>query len=110
MVQRLLLRRGPKQARRPRTRPAGLRSGEWLLADLARELKMPVMTLHTWVYRGWVRGRREEGPAGRWILTAGKAERERLQALRSRKRCWPGSTPEEARLCVPLLEESETTT
>jgi len=38
-------------------RPLG--PGQWWLADLARELEMPVATLTGWLNRGWATGRQE---------------------------------------------------
>lgn len=64
--------RGPK----PPPRNA---ENAWWLADLARELKMPVVTLHGWLRRGLVQGRRIDG---QWAVIADKAELRRLCKLR----------------------------
>lgn len=52
---------------------------DWRLADLARELEMPVPTLYTWMRRGWLNARQLQG---KWIATADKEEIERLRHLR----------------------------
>jgi hypothetical protein len=51
----------------------------WWLADLARELKMPVVTLNGWLRRGWVRARRIDG---KWAVIADELELQRLHQLR----------------------------
>jgi hypothetical protein len=54
---------------------------EWFLPQLAAELDMPQITLHGWIGRGWVNGRRDR--TGRlWILHADPGE---LAALRERR-------------------------
>jgi DNA invertase Pin-like site-specific DNA recombinase len=64
--------RGPK----PPPRNA---ENAWWLVDLARELKMPVVTLYGWLRRGLVQGRRIDG---QWTVIADKTERRRLRKLR----------------------------
>jgi DNA invertase Pin-like site-specific DNA recombinase len=64
--------RGPK----PSPRNAG---NAWWLADLARELKMPVVTLYGWVSRGVVQVRRIDGQSA---VIADKDEMRRLRRLR----------------------------
>ncbi|WP_438027659.1 recombinase family protein [Sorangium sp. So ce233] len=64
--------RGPK----PPPRNA---ENAWWIADLARELKMPVVTLHGWRRRGLVQARRIDG---QWAVTADKVELQRLRRLR----------------------------
>src|SRR5918994_429514 len=39
---------------------------EWWLDDLAAELAMPPITLHTWLRRGWVHARQESRRPHRW--------------------------------------------
>jgi DNA invertase Pin-like site-specific DNA recombinase len=82
-VQDLFRRLGgtPAQARLPRH--AGLGEHEWWLADLARAVGMPPITLFNWIQRGWVTGRQEAQPPRRWILWADEAE---LEQLRERHR------------------------
>jgi DNA invertase Pin-like site-specific DNA recombinase len=52
---------------------------EWWLADLAKELEMPVVTLYGWHSRGLIKTRRVNG---QWIAIADKAELRRLRWLR----------------------------
>jgi hypothetical protein len=65
MVRQLLSRQG-RSGPRPRAvtddDPRG--DGEWWLSDLSRELGMPQPTVHCWVRRGWVRGRKLPGAVG----------------------------------------------
>lgn len=64
--------RGPKP-------PPGAAENAWWLADLADELKMPLVTLYGWLRRGLVDARRIDG---QWAVIAGKAELRRLRQLR----------------------------
>jgi hypothetical protein len=90
MVRQLLSRQG-RSGPRPKTvtddDPRG--SSEWWLSDLCRELAMPQPTVHCWVRRGWVRGRKLSGAGGRWVLWADAEELERLRRLRAYRRSWP---------------------
>jgi hypothetical protein len=89
MVARLLSRKGRSGPRPKKVSEAGLLGeNEWLLSDLARELEMPSVTLHSWRRRGWVRGRKLAVPGGHWALWADEEERERLRKLREYKRGW----------------------
>jgi DNA invertase Pin-like site-specific DNA recombinase len=54
---------------------------EWWLADLARALDMPEITLYTWVGRSWVDAHRHPDAPRRWVVHADPAEVERLRAL-----------------------------
>jgi hypothetical protein len=93
MVQLLLARRG-RSGPRPEAvsgdDPRG--DDEWWLSDLCRELGMPQPTVHSWVRRGWIRGRKLPGAAGRWILWADAEELDRLRRLRAYRRTWPDET------------------
>ena len=62
---------------------------EWFLADLAHELKMPSVTLHGWLRRGWVEARKLEDRRGHWVLWADEDEIRRLRQLRTTKQGWP---------------------
>jgi hypothetical protein len=42
---------------------------------------MPAATLFTWLKRGWITGQQDTRPPYRWIITADRAEVERLRAL-----------------------------
>ena len=54
---------------------------QWWLAALAREIGMPAATLFNWLRRGWVTARQDSRPPYRWIITADRAEVERLRNL-----------------------------
>jgi DNA invertase Pin-like site-specific DNA recombinase len=90
MVRQLLSRQG-RSGPRPRAvtddDPRG--DGEWWLSELCRELAMPQPTVHCWVRRGWVRGRKLPGAGGRWVLWADAEELARLRRLRAYRRSWP---------------------
>jgi DNA invertase Pin-like site-specific DNA recombinase len=93
MVQVLLARRG-----RSGPQPEGVTgedprgNDEWWLSDLSRELGMPQPTVHSWVRRGWIRGRKSPGAGGRWILWADAEDLGRLRRLRAYRRTWPDET------------------
>jgi hypothetical protein len=86
-------------ATRPTTRD-GLSAHEWWLPELARTIGMPTITLHSWVRRGWVKGRQQEQAPRHWILWADAAEVERLRQRHQRprgyytRRLWIEETPE----------------
>jgi hypothetical protein len=63
-----------------------LQQGEWLLADLARELSMPSATLHSWRKLAWVHARKLPVPGGHWALWADRQELKRLTRLRQYQR------------------------
>lgn len=90
MVRKLVSRNIPphKQTQAPEKRvpPA---ADEWLITDLARELKMPDTTLHRWLQRGWVEARKLEGPRGVWVLWADADEVSRLRRLRTARQRGP---------------------
>jgi DNA invertase Pin-like site-specific DNA recombinase len=93
MVQLLLARRvrtGPRGEEADRDDPRG--KGEWWLSDLGRELGMPQPTVHSWIRRGWIRGRKLLGVGGRWVLWADAEELDRLRRLRAYRRTWPDET------------------
>lgn len=93
MVRQLLARR-VRSGRRPEEvtgdDPRG--EDEWWLGDLSRELGMPQPTVHSWVHRGWIRGRKSPGVGGRWMLWANAEELDRLRRLRAYRRTWPDET------------------
>ena len=93
MVQLLLARRGrsgPRPEEVTGDDPRG--KDEWWLSDLSRELGMPQPTVHSWIRRGWIRGRKLPGVGGRWILWADAEELDRLRRLRAYRRTWPDET------------------
>src|SRR6266511_4247418 len=60
---------------------------EWWLDDLATELAMPPITLHSWIRRGWVSARQESHRPYRWII---HADPDQLAELRQRRTRPPG--------------------
>ncbi|MEW6734711.1 MAG: recombinase family protein [Acidobacteriota bacterium] len=58
-----------------------LKKNEWWIPELAKHLGMPRVTLHHWVYRGWVKARQLDGLQGRWIVWADNKELKRLKQL-----------------------------
>jgi hypothetical protein len=75
---RMLLHRYGTVPRGPKPPPRNAENA-WWLADLARELKMPVVTLYGWISRGLVQVRRLDGQTA---VIADKAEMQRLRRLR----------------------------
>lgn len=67
---------------------------KWPLAELARYLEMPDITLYSWLRRGWVKAERVEGPRPKWIIEADPQELSRLRALKHAKKhgAWYSST------------------
>lgn len=80
LVQRLGLRELPS----PTLRRAGLGADEWGLAELAREIPLSIVTLYSWIKRGWLQARQEETPPRRWIIRADAAELQRLREMHER--------------------------
>jgi DNA invertase Pin-like site-specific DNA recombinase len=100
-VQSLVERLGISGSRpRRQVTPGVLGRDEWYLADLARQIPMPVVTLFDWVKRGWVRARQEAQPLRRWIAWADHTEIDRLRERHSRpagyytRRLWVGESSE----------------
>ena len=65
-----------------------LQSDQWWLSTLASEIGMPQATLFMWLQRGWIHGRQDTRPPYRWIITADRAEVERLRALHQLPAGW----------------------
>jgi DNA invertase Pin-like site-specific DNA recombinase len=88
---RQMLSRQFRSGPRPRvlTEASPLKDHEWWLTDLARELGIPVPTVHSWLRRGWIASRKLTGAGGRWILWADDQELDRLRRLRASPRGWP---------------------
>jgi hypothetical protein len=86
-----LLRRHGLHGPRPRTMADAsvLRPHEYWLADLAREVPMPIATLPKWQRLGWVHSRKVPVASGCWALWADADELERLRQLRAYQRKWP---------------------
>jgi DNA invertase Pin-like site-specific DNA recombinase len=72
------------------TPPPGEAPGphEWWLDDLAAELAMPPITLHSWIRRGWVHARQESRRPYRWIIHADPHQLAELRQRRSRPPGW----------------------
>ncbi len=87
--------------RTPIAPPPGEEPGpnEWWLDDLAAELGMPPITLHSWIRRGWVHARQESRRPHRWILHADPHQLVELRQRRTRppgwytRRRWTDPTP-----------------
>jgi DNA invertase Pin-like site-specific DNA recombinase len=110
MIQRLLSRCGLTRRRpTPQEHRRSLARDEWFLADLADHLEIPGETLHRWRRVGWVHGRKQEEPRGRWILWADADELGRLRQLRACPRTWDNQ-PLVQRLIIPKIRIEESTT
>jgi hypothetical protein len=90
MIGRLLRDRRPA-VRRPRAMsdPTLLEEHEHWLPDLARQLGVPVATMHKWQRLGWVQSRKVDVAGGRWALWADDDELKRMRRIRRYKRAWP---------------------
>ena len=82
LVARLHLRHPDQRTGRPR--PPGPQ--DWWMADLARELDMPTITLYSWITRGWVTAAQQPEPPHRWYVTADQTELARLREVRTHSR------------------------
>ena len=101
MVRQLLARSGLSSWSRSRADGGVLVADEWWLNQLALELGMPQITLHSWLRRGWLSGRKlPGGRLGRWIVWADGAELDRLRRLRACPRGW-SDEPYPAELTTP---------
>jgi hypothetical protein len=101
-VQDLLQRLGIRTGQRRRVSAPDLGPHEWMLADLAREIEMPAVTLYHWLRRGVLTARREEDVRRRWIIRADESEVERLRLRHQRSlgdeahQRWINRTPQTA--------------
>lgn len=101
LIRRLGLRPGLDYDRS--TGQGGLGPDQWWLATLAREIGMPTATLSGWLRRGWITGWQDTRPPYRWIVTADRAEVERLRVLHQRpagyhnRRRWSDNDPADRR-------------
>jgi len=92
MVRNLLTRQGLYTGSQRQQYATKVKRGtdEWALKELARELKMPEVTLYTWIRKGKLTARQEkQGGHCIWLIQANAAELERLRALRTAPRTWP---------------------
>ena len=69
-----------------------LKTDEFWLTDFARNVKIPVATIHNWQRKGWLHSRKVNIAGGRWAIWANEAEHKRLRQLRQYKRKWPNPT------------------
>ena len=89
ILDHLLWGRGAGGAALQAVRDGGLLGkDEWLLTDLAKQLRMPPVTLHRWIRVGWVHARKLPTPRGHWAIWADSDERERMTQLRNCPRGW----------------------
>jgi DNA invertase Pin-like site-specific DNA recombinase len=84
IVQDLLRQLQGHEPRRHPPQADGPGRDEWWLADLARQIGMPPVTLDRWQRRGWLVARQEQHPPHRWIVWADAAEVARLRVLQQR--------------------------
>lgn len=64
-----------------RTPAPNLPTHQWTAKTLAAELDLPINTVYSWIYRGWITSERRPGLRFR-IIRADAAEIQRLRALR----------------------------
>jgi DNA invertase Pin-like site-specific DNA recombinase len=96
MVCALLNRLGHSAPPRRKASPLAERKrDEWTLTELARELDVPAVTLHSWVRKGILSARQDTGCRRQWLVRANKAELRRLRALRTAPRTWRRPQPSE---------------
>ncbi len=83
-VRDLLHRLGLSEAPMRCRSHASLPEHAWYVQPLARQLEMPVVTLHHWIRRGWVQASQQAEPPRRWVVWADTNELERLRQLHQR--------------------------
>jgi len=90
MITRLLTQHHRPSPRRAAMGEAtALRPQEYWLTEVARQLNIPVATLHKWKRVGWVHTRKVAVAGGRVAIWADEDELERLRRLHAYKRQWP---------------------
>jgi DNA-binding transcriptional MerR regulator len=90
MITRLLTqhyRQSPRRAAMGQITALGPQ--EYWLTEVARQLNIPVATLHKWKRVGWIRSRKVAVTGGRVAIWADEDELERLRRLHAYKRQWP---------------------
>ena len=75
----LLRKGGYPHPQSPAVSRRGLKTHEGWLPELARRIRMPVVTRYGWFQRGWVKGRHHPQGSRRCIVWADAAEGERLR-------------------------------
>lgn len=90
MITRLLGERHPA-GHRPEAMadPTLLKEHEHWLTDLARQLTIPIATMHKWQRLGWIHSRKVDVSGGRWAVWADDEEQGRMRRIRNYKRTWP---------------------
>ncbi|KUO22110.1 recombinase family protein [Streptomyces dysideae] len=80
-VGNLLIRHDIRVPGHRRTPAPDLPTHQWTVKTLAAELDLPINTVYSWIYRGWITSERRPGLRFR-IIRADAAEIQRLRALR----------------------------
>jgi hypothetical protein len=75
-----------------RPRAVARKPDEWTLPELAYTLAMPEPTLYSWLRKGHLKARRDQG-SGQWLLWADASELQRLRRLRQAPRVWKRPSP-----------------
>jgi hypothetical protein len=84
MVTSLLGRQGLAKSRPSPATQVQRQSDEWTVQELARELAMPPQTLHSWLLKGQLNARKEQGASHPiWLIRADAAEMTRLRSQRA---------------------------
>jgi DNA invertase Pin-like site-specific DNA recombinase len=91
MVGSLLARQGLRSSP-SQPRSVARKTDEWTRSELAYTLDMPEATLYSWLCKGHLKARRDEG-SGQWLIWAEARERQRLRSLRQAPRVWTRPSP-----------------
>ena len=84
MVTSLLGRQGLAKSRPSPATQVQRQADEWTVQELARELAMPPQTLHSWLLKGRLNARKEQGASHPiWLIRADAAEMTRLRSQRA---------------------------
>lgn len=84
MVNSLLARQGLGTSRPSPATQVQRQTDEWTVQELARELAMPPQTLHSWLLKGRLTARKEQGASHPiWLIRADAAELTRLRLQRA---------------------------
>jgi hypothetical protein len=85
MVNGLLARQGLGASRPSPATQVQREVDEWTVQELARELAMPPQTLHSWLLKGRLNARKEQGASHPiWLIRADAAEITRLRSQRAK--------------------------
>ena len=91
MVGSLLARQGLRSSP-SQPRSVARKTDEWTRSELAYTLDIPEATLYSWLCKGHLKARRDEG-SGQWLIWADASERKRLCLLRQAPRVWKRPSP-----------------